>query len=139
MYQKTTHFENCGKSVEKYRVIFMLNYSPQAQKLLPILQKHQRLNWTADHVNVTCGLNMKTRWRYGQTPSPHHTSFSGAPCGAFQQPVYHKCKVPWLWVSARPLQAVHNGFLSETLSYALSWQSTTPALAYSYRQVCGFF
>ena len=68
-----------------------------------------------------------------------HTSFSGAPRGAFQQPVYNKCKVPWLRVLARPLQAVHNGFLSETLGCALSWQSTTPALAYSYRQVCGFF
>ena len=48
----------------------------------------------------------------------HH--FSGAPRGAFQQPVYNKCKVPWLRVLARPLQAVHNGFLSETLSCALS-------------------
>ena len=50
----------------------------------------------------------------------HHTSFSGAPRGAFQQPVYNKCKVLWLRVLARPLQAVHNGFLSETLSCALS-------------------
>ena len=49
-----------------------------------------------------------------------HTSFSGAPLGAFQQPVYNKCKVPWLRVLARLLQAVHNGFLSETLSCALS-------------------
>ena len=49
-----------------------------------------------------------------------HTSFSGAPRGAFQQPVYNKCKVPWLKVLARPLQAVHNGFLSETLGCALS-------------------
>ena len=48
----------------------------------------------------------------------HH--FSGAPCGAFQQPVYNKCKVRWLRVLARPLQAVHNVFLSETLSCALS-------------------
>ena len=68
-----------------------------------------------------------------------HTSFSGAPCGAFQQPIYNKCKVLWLRVLARPLLAVHNGFLSETLGCALSWQSTTPALAYSYWQVCGFF
>ena len=50
----------------------------------------------------------------------HHTSFSGAPRRAFQQPVYNKCKVSWLRVLARPLQAVHNGFLSETLSCALS-------------------
>ena len=48
------------------------------------------------------------------------TSFSGAPRGAFQQPVYNKCKVPWLRVLARPLQAVHNGFLSEILGCALS-------------------
>ena len=48
----------------------------------------------------------------------HH--FSGAPRGAFQQPVYNKCKVRWLRVLARPLQAVHNVFLSETLSCALS-------------------
>ena len=40
----------------------------------------------------------------------HHTSFSGAPRGAFQQPVYNKCKVRWLRVLARPLQAVHNVF-----------------------------
>ena len=46
-----------------------------------------------------------------------HTSFSAAPRGAFQQPVYNKCKVRWLRVSARPLQAVHNG---ETLSFDLS-------------------
>ena len=39
-----------------------------------------------------------------------HTSFSGAPRGAFQQPVYNKCKVRWLRVSARPLQAVHKVF-----------------------------
>ena len=50
--------------------------------------------------------------------SLHH--FSGAPRGAFQQPVYNKCKVRWLRVLARPLQAVHNVFLSETLSCALS-------------------
>ena len=31
-----------------------------------------------------------------------HT-FSGAPRGAFQQPVYNKCKVRWLRVLARPL------------------------------------
>ena len=67
----------------------------------------------------------------------HH--FSGAPRGAFQQPAYNKCKVRWLRVSARPLQAVHNAFLSETLSCALSQQSTTPALASTYRQVCGIF
>ena len=30
-------------------------------------------------------------------------SFSGAPCGAFQQPVYNKCKVRKLRVLARPL------------------------------------
>ena len=48
----------------------------------------------------------------------HH--FSGAPRGAFQQPVYNKCKVRWLRVLARSLQAVHNVFLSETLSCALS-------------------
>ena len=48
----------------------------------------------------------------------HH--FSGAPRGAFQQPVYNKCKVWWLRVLARPLQAVHHVFLSETLSCALS-------------------
>ena len=48
----------------------------------------------------------------------HH--FSGAPRGAFQQPVYNKYKVRWLRVLARPLQAVHNVFLSETLSCALS-------------------
>ena len=49
----------------------------------------------------------------------HH--FSGAPRGAFQQPVYNKCKVRWLRVLARPLQAVQNvSFLSETLSCALS-------------------
>ena len=48
-----------------------------------------------------------------------HTSFSGAPRGAFQQPVYNKCKFRWLRVLARPLQAVHNVFLSETLSCAL--------------------
>ena len=47
----------------------------------------------------------------------HH--FSGAPRGAFQQPVYNKCKVRWLRVLAIPLQAVHNVFLSETLSCAL--------------------
>ena len=47
----------------------------------------------------------------------HH--FSGAPRGAFQQPIYNKCKVRWLRVVARPLQAVHNVFLSETLSCAL--------------------
>ena len=46
--------------------------------------------------------------------------FSGAPRGAFQQPVYNKCKVRWLRVLARPLQAVHNVFLSETSSRALS-------------------
>ena len=40
----------------------------------------------------------------------HHTSFSGAPRGAFKQPVYNKYKVRWLKVLARPLQAVHNGF-----------------------------
>ena len=38
----------------------------------------------------------------------HH--FSGAPRGAFQQPVYSKYKVRWLRVLARPLQAVHNVF-----------------------------
>ena len=38
----------------------------------------------------------------------HH--FSGAPRGAFQQPVYNKYKVRWLRVLARPLQAVHNGY-----------------------------
>ena len=55
------------------------------------------------------------------THTPGNTSsFSGAPRGAFQQPVYNKCKVPWLRVLARPLQAVHNGFLSETLGCALS-------------------
>ena len=48
----------------------------------------------------------------------HH--FSGAPRGAFQQPVYNKYKVRWLRVLARPLQAVHIVFLSETLSCALS-------------------
>ena len=48
----------------------------------------------------------------------HH--FSGAPRRAFQQPVYNKYKVRWLRVLARPLQAVHNVFLSETLSCALS-------------------
>ena len=64
LYQKTTHFESCGKSLEKYWVIFMSNHSPQAHKLVPILQKHHRLNWTADHVNAMCGLNMKTRLRY---------------------------------------------------------------------------
>ena len=48
----------------------------------------------------------------------HH--FSGAPRGAFQQPVYNKYKVRWLRVLARPLQAVHNVFLSETLSCARS-------------------
>ena len=47
----------------------------------------------------------------------HH--FSGAPRGAFQQPVYNKYKVRWLRVLARPLQAVHNVFLPETLSCAL--------------------
>ena len=40
--------------------------------------------------------------------SIHH--FSGAPRGAFQQPVYNKCKVRWLRVLARPLQAVHKVF-----------------------------
>ena len=50
----------------------------------------------------------------------YHTSFSGAPRGAFQQPVYNKCNVPWLRVLARPLQAVHNVFLSETLGCVLS-------------------
>ena len=39
-----------------------------------------------------------------------HTSFSGAPRGAFQQPVYNKCKVRWSRVLARPLQAVYNVF-----------------------------
>ena len=39
-----------------------------------------------------------------------HTSFSDAPRRAFQQPVYNKCKVRWLRVLARPLQAVHNVF-----------------------------
>ena len=63
--RRKQRFESCGTSLKKYWVIFMSNYSPQAQKLLPILQKHQRLNWTADHVNATCGLNMKTRLRYG--------------------------------------------------------------------------
>ena len=53
----------------------MSNYFPQAQKLLPILQKlqhklnfdgsYQRLNWTADDVNAVCDLNMKTRLRLG--------------------------------------------------------------------------
>ena len=38
----------------------------------------------------------------------HH--FSGAPRGAFQQPVYNKCKVRWLRVLARPLQAVQVGY-----------------------------
>ena len=74
--------ESCGKSLEKYCVIFMSNYSPQAQKLLPILQKHQRLNWTADHVNGTCSLNMITRLRYGQTPSHlYYTAPPRGPCG----------------------------------------------------------
>ena len=30
-------------------------------------------------------------------------SFSGAPCGAFQQPIHNKCKVRQLRVLARPL------------------------------------
>ena len=32
--------------------------------------------------------------KFAKTPYIHHTSFSGAPRGAFQQPVYNKCKVP---------------------------------------------
>ena len=58
----------------------MSNYSPQAQKLLPILQKHQRLNLIADHVIATCGLNMKTGLRYGQTPS--HLYYTAQPRGS---------------------------------------------------------
>ena len=69
-----------SRNIELYSS-FHVNYSHQTQKLLPDLQKQQRklrrlaseikfrLNWTADHVNVTCGLNMKTRLRYRQTPS----------------------------------------------------------------------
>ena len=60
----------------------MSNYLPQAQKLLPVLRKHQRLNWKADHVNATYGLNMKTRLRYGQTPSHlYYTAQPRSPCG----------------------------------------------------------
>ena len=35
---------------------------------------------------------------------------SGAPRGAFQQPVNNKHKVRWLRILARPLAAVHNDF-----------------------------
>ena len=63
-------------------------------------------------------LAAKLTQLYIHTYIIHH--FSGAPRGAFQQPVYNKCKVRWLRVLARPLQAVHNVFLSETLSCALS-------------------
>ena len=72
----------------------MSNYAHQTQKLLPDLQKQQhklrrlaseikfRLNWTADHVNATCGLNMKTRLRYRQTPSHlYYTAQPRNPCG----------------------------------------------------------
>ena len=48
-----------------------------------------------------------------------HT-FLGAPRGAFRQPIYSKCKLRWLKVLVKQLQAVHNVFLSETLSCALS-------------------
>ena len=41
-------------------------------------------------------------------------TFPGAPPGAFQQPVYNKFKVRWLRILARPLKAVHSGYLSET-------------------------
>ena len=72
-----------SRNTELY--IFMSNYSPQvqnSQKLLPVLQKHQRLNCTADHVNATCGLSMKTRLRYGQTPSHlYYTAEPRGPCG----------------------------------------------------------
>ena len=55
---------------------------PKNSYPVPILQKHQRLNWTADHVNATCGLNMKTRLRYGQTPSHlYYTAQPRGPCG----------------------------------------------------------
>ena len=37
---------------------------------LKFKNSYQRLNWTADHVNAMRGLNMKTKLRYGQTPSP---------------------------------------------------------------------
>ena len=60
----------------------------------------------------------RTEKGFGGTSYIHN--FSGAPRGAFQQPVYNKCKVRGLRVLARPLQAVHNVFLSETLSCALS-------------------
>ena len=37
---------------------------------------------TGDHVNTTCGLNMKTRLRYGQTPSHfYYTAQPRGPCG----------------------------------------------------------
>ena len=49
------------------------------------------------------------RNEYNQVAAAVH-HFSGAPRGAFQQPVYNKCKVRWLRVLARPLQAVHNVF-----------------------------
>ena len=73
--------------------------------------------WTENKPSLTVRCYICTQWMCTHTYI--HTSyiihhFSGAPRGAFQQPVYNKCKVRWLRVLARPLQAVHNVFLSET-------------------------
>ena len=41
-----------------------------------------------------------------------HTSFQVLPAGLFSNLFTYECKVRWLRVLARPLQAVHNGFLA---------------------------
>ena len=72
--------EKVSRNIELYSCQ-TTHLKPKRQKLLPILQKHQRLNWTADHVNATYGLNMKTRLRYVDTSHLYYTTHPRSPCG----------------------------------------------------------
>ena len=88
LYQKTTHFESCGKILEKYWIYSCQTTHPKSSDHFSKSSNrnfdgwHQRLNFTADPVNAMFILNMRTRLWYRQTPSLlYYTAQPRSPCG----------------------------------------------------------
>ena len=87
---------NCSRKQYTLKAVVKVSrntelYSCQTTHLKPknsyqfsksITDSYQRLNWTVDHVNATCAVNVKTRLRYEQTPSHlNYTVQPRGPCG----------------------------------------------------------
>ena len=85
---QTTHFENCGKILEKYGIYSCQTTHPKSSDHFSKSSNrnfdgsHQRLSFAAEPVNAMCRLNVRTRLWYRQTPSLlYYTAQPRSPCG----------------------------------------------------------